>query len=123
MAEGKIAIIGASADRQKFGNKCVRAYKLKGFRVFPVNLNEDEIEGIVCYKSIKDVEKVDIVSIYLKPEITLTILDDIISAKPDIVYLNPGTENEQIEEKLTDNGIAVRKECSIIAIGINPGEL
>jgi hypothetical protein len=41
-----IAIVGASADRAKFGNKAVRAYVRQGFTVWPVNLKETTIEGL-----------------------------------------------------------------------------
>lgn len=47
-----IAIIGASSDRSKFGNKAVRAYKRKGFKVFPINPKESKIEGLKCYRSV-----------------------------------------------------------------------
>ena len=42
----KIAVIGASNNREKFGNKCVRAYLMKGHEVFPVNPKEEKIEGL-----------------------------------------------------------------------------
>lgn len=41
-----VAIIGASSDRSKFGNKAVRAYAAAGHKVFPVSLKEKEIEGM-----------------------------------------------------------------------------
>lgn len=50
-----VAIIGASNDPRKFGNKAVRAFLQQGFTVYPVNPNEAEVEGIEAYKSIRDV--------------------------------------------------------------------
>ena len=41
-----IAIIGASADRAKFGNKAVRAFLQQGYTVYPVNPKETRIEGL-----------------------------------------------------------------------------
>src|SRR5579872_3142589 len=49
-----VAIIGASSDRAKFGNKAVRAFQQQGHTVFPVNLKEPEIEGLPAFKSILD---------------------------------------------------------------------
>ena len=46
MSVRTVAIVGASADRRKFGNKAVRAYLRQGWKVYPVNPNRDEIEGI-----------------------------------------------------------------------------
>lgn len=50
-----VAVIGASRDREKFGNKAVRAYSAHGHRVFPINLHEKEIEGLPTLRSILDV--------------------------------------------------------------------
>lgn len=116
-----IAVIGASKDRSKFGNKCVRAYKSKNHKVFPVNPKEAEIEGLKCYKSIKEIkEKLDIVSLYLPPKIGESVVDEIIKVKPKKVYLNPGTESEVIVRKLLDAGIEIKQECSIVALGLSP---
>lgn len=116
-----VAIIGASANRSKFGNKAVRAYKQKGFTVFPVNPKEKIIEGLKCYKSIIDIsDKIDIVTIYLQPSVSRAILCDIIEKKPLLVYLNPGSENKELEKKLVAKGITVREECSIASLGLSP---
>jgi predicted CoA-binding protein len=68
-----IAILGASSDRNKFGNRCVRTYLQKGYTVYPIHPRETIIEGLPVYASIQDVppESIDIVSIYLQPEIAL----------------------------------------------------
>ena len=47
-----VAVIGASADRSKFGNKAVRAYLTRGFTVYPVNPKETTIEGLPAFASI-----------------------------------------------------------------------
>ena len=87
-----IAIIGASNNRDKFGNKCVRAYKSKDYTVFPVNPKEKEIEGLRCFQIITDIpESIDIVSLYITPEITKNIVNDIIAVKPKLFYFNPSS--------------------------------
>ena len=63
-----VAIIGASNDRGKFGNKAVRAFQQQGYTVYPVNPGETEIEGLPAYKSILDVPvRPDMASVYLPP--------------------------------------------------------
>ena len=34
-----VAIIGASSNRAKYGNKALRAYERQGYRVIPINPN------------------------------------------------------------------------------------
>jgi len=70
-----VVILGASANRSKFGNKSLRAYQQKGQVVYPVNPRETEIEGARVYKSVSDVPvRPDIVTIYLPPEKLLPLL-------------------------------------------------
>jgi hypothetical protein len=71
MPQPTVAIIGASADRSKFGNKSVRAHLAQGYRVFPVNPKGGEIEGIAVYKSLAEVpaERLDRISMYVPPAV------------------------------------------------------
>lgn len=120
----KIAVIGASNNREKFGNKCVRAYLMKGHEVFPVNPEEDKIEGLKAYKSLSEIPaKIDVVSLYVRPDIGIKIADEIIKKKVPKVFLNPGTESPEIIEKLEKKHVIVLPRCSIVAIGVNPSEL
>ena len=60
-----VAVIGASNDHGKFGNKAVRAFKRQGYDVVPINPHESEIEGLRAYKSVLDVPgSVDMATFY-----------------------------------------------------------
>ncbi|MEO7298372.1 MAG: CoA-binding protein, partial [Verrucomicrobiota bacterium] len=73
-----VAVIGASNNRAKFGNKAVRAFQQTGYKVFPVNPAQTEIEGLPCFRTISDVsERPNLVSVYVGPERLLEILPDI----------------------------------------------
>ncbi|MGH9657189.1 MAG: CoA-binding protein, partial [Bryobacteraceae bacterium] len=50
-----VAVVGASSDRAKFGNKALRAFRAEGYTVIPINPNEREIEGLATYASVLDV--------------------------------------------------------------------
>lgn len=118
-----IAIIGASADHSKFGNKAVRAYKDKGYAVYPINPKETIIEGLKVYRSILDIpDKVDVVSLYVPPTIGITLVDEIAKKGVPEVYLNPGTESDELIAALEENGIKAIVACSIIAIGKSPSQ-
>ncbi|MCR4335999.1 MAG: CoA-binding protein [archaeon] len=119
-----IAILGASAKKEKFGNKCVRAYKQLGWKIFPINPNEKEIEGIKCYSSIKEIlEKPDRVSIYLHSQITLSLIPELKEAGIQEVMLNPGAESDELISELKKNNITPIKVCSIRIEGIDPDSL
>lgn len=120
-----IAIIGASSDRAKFGNKCVRAYAQRGYHVYPINPKDATIEGWSAFKSILDlpVDAVDRVSIYLPPEITVKVLDEVATKQAAEVWLNPGSDAPEVLEKARQLGLNAIQGCSIVAIGISPEEL
>ena len=120
-----IAVIGASSNRRKFGNKCVRAYQSRGYQVYPVNPNETTIEGLPAYKSILDVpaETIDRVSVYLPPAVGAKVMDDVARKKVGEVWLNPGADGPQVVARARALGLNVITDCSIVDIGISPSEL
>lgn len=124
MSQGTVAVIGASKDRGKFGNKAVRAYIRQGWTVYPVNPNETDIEGVTAYKSILDVPRpVDRVTVYLPPKFGLMVLPDIAAVAPGEVFLNPGSDSPEVIARATELGLQPIVACSIVDIGMTPAEL
>ena len=123
MAEGIVVVLGASRDRNKFGNKAVRAYLQRGWTVLPVNPNAVEIEGVRAYRSVSEVQgPVDRVTVYLPPPVGLTVLDDIAKLRPNKCFFNPGSESPQVIAKATALGLNPILDCSIVDIGMSPSQ-
>lgn len=119
-----IAIIGASNDRQKYGNKAVRAFLQQGYTVFPVNPKEATVEGLAAFKSILDVPvRPQLVSVYLPPAVLLNVLPDIAARGCDELWLNPGTESDEILAEAERLGLNAIQACSIVAVGVSPAGL
>ena len=61
-----VAVIGASSNRFKFGNKALRAFLSQGFTVFAINPNEKQVEGLTTYPSVLDVPgPIDMATLYV----------------------------------------------------------
>ena len=119
-----IAIVGASNDRGKYGNKAVRAYLQQGYNVYPVNPRETTIEGRPAYARIKDVPtRPDLVSVYLPPRVLLGVLPEIASRGCDELWLNPGTESDEVLSEAERLGLNVIQACSIVGVGLSPADL
>jgi predicted CoA-binding protein len=119
-----IAIIGASNDRAKFGNKAVRAFVQQGYDVFPVNPKEETIEGLRAFKSIAEVPvRPQMISVYLPPPVLLKVLAAIAAKGCDELWLNPGTESDTVLAEAERLGLNVVQACSIVGIGVSPGSL
>ncbi len=125
MPKPSAAILGASADRSKFGNKAIRAHLQQGYDVYPVNPKGGQIEGLPVYKSLAEVpvERLQRVSVYLPPKIGLAMLDEIAAKGCDELWLNPGSESDEILTKAQALGLEPIQACSIVALGVHPGEL
>jgi predicted CoA-binding protein len=118
-----VAIIGASPDRSKYGNIAVRAFLRQGYSVFPVNPKETEIEGLKCYPTIHHVpQRPDMVSVYVRPQVLLTLLPEIAEKGCDELWLNPGTESDEVLTKAEELGLNVIQACSIVGIGLSPSQ-
>src|SRR6185503_14403106 len=116
-----VAIIGASNDSRKFGNKAVRAFLQQGYTVYPVNPNEAEVESIEAYKSIRDVPvRPFMISVYVPPPVLLKLLPDIAARGCDELWLNPGTESDEVLAEASRLGLNVIQACSIVGVGVSP---
>jgi hypothetical protein len=120
-----IAILGASTNRAKYGNKAVRAYARQGFDVYPIHPRAESIEGHKAYRSVLDVpvEKLDRVSLYLPPAVGLQAIEEIARKPPGEVWFNPGAESPELLARAEALGLNVVVACSILAVGESPGAL
>lgn len=120
-----IAILGASTDRSKFGNKAVRAFVARDYTVYPVNLKATEIEGLTAYPSLAAIPpnvKLDRISVYLPPPIGLKMVPEIVARGCDELWLNPGSESDELVAAAEKAGLNVIQACSIVAVGMSPHE-
>jgi predicted CoA-binding protein len=116
-----VAVIGASSNRDKFGNKALRAFANKGYTVYPINPTEPEVEGHKAFASVLDVPgPIDMATIYVPAAIGFAVMDDIAKKGIPEVWLNPGADAPQVAEKARSLGLKTVRHCSIIAIGDSP---
>ena len=109
-----VAVIGASNDRSKYGNLSVRAHQEAGYEVFPVNPREAEIEGLKAYRSVTEIPvKLDRVSLYLPPALGMKVVEEIARKGTKELFLNPGSESDELIEKARSLGLNVIVACSI----------
>lgn len=119
-----VAVIGASNNRRKFGNRALRAYREQGYTVVPINPHEAEVEGLTSYKSILDVPgPVDMASFYIPPDVGEQVIADVAQKGVAEVWLNPGAESDELIARARALSITPIVACSIVAIGQNPYNL
>lgn len=116
-----VAVLGASNQRSKFGNKCVRCYVDVGWEVHPVNPGVDEVEGLPAFSRLADIPgELDRISVYLPPPITYELLDEIAERGAEDVYFNPGSADSRVLDRARSLGIPAVDGCAIVAVGRVP---
>jgi predicted CoA-binding protein len=116
-----VAVIGASANRAKFGNRALRAFERQGYRVIAINPNEAEVEGHKTYASVLDVPgPIDMATVYVPGSVGVTIMEDLAKKGVPEVWLNPGADEDAVLQRARDLGLKVIVACSIMGIGESP---
>lgn len=120
-----VAILGASADPSKFGYKSVIAHQKKGYQVFPVNPKGGEIAGLPVYKSLTEIPdgRLTRISVYLPPAVVLGVLPAIAERGCDELWLNPGTDSEEVIAAAEKLGLEPITACSIVDLGVSPHDI
>ena len=119
-----VAILGASAERNKFSNKSVRAHVQQGYTVYPVNPKGGQIEGLTVYKSLAEIPpgNLDRISVYLPPAVGMKVLPEIIARGTDELWLNPGADSDELVAAAQAAGLNVIQACSIVDLGVSPAQ-
>lgn len=120
-----VAILGASADRSKYGNKSLRAHHRQGYDVYPVNPKGGQIEGLAVYRSLSEVpvQPLDRISVYLPPDVVLGALEEIARVGCGELFLNPGSERDDVVHRAEALGLSPIVACSIVDVGMRPSDL
>ena len=103
----KIALIGASNDRSKFGNRIYLDLRSKGYNVIPINPKDENIEGDKAYTSIQMIEELpDIVNFVVPPPIAMKVAQEAVELGIKHLWFQPGSESDELETWLQGtNGI------------------
>ena len=122
MTEKKtVAVIGASSNRNKFGNKALRAFERQGYTVIPINPNEASVEGHKTFASVLDVPgAIDMATVYIPADAGVGVMEQLAKKGVGEVWLNPGADDDEVVERARALGLNVIQACSIIGIGESP---
>jgi len=116
-----VAVIGASSNRDKFGNKALRAFAHRGYTVFPINPTETDVEGHRAFASVLDVPTdIDLATVYVPGPIGVRIMDDLAKKGIPEVWLNPGADDRAVLDRARALGLKTVRHCSMMAIGESP---
>ena len=115
MGKKKFAVVGATDNTEKNGNRIFKNLKGRGYEVYPVNPKLDELDGTKVYHTLSDIpEKVDVVDFVVPPAVTEEILKECKELGLDRIWLQPGSESEKAIEYCNDNGMQVLHDVCVM---------
>jgi uncharacterized protein len=116
-----VAVIGASSNRMKFGNRALRAFERQGFTVVAINPNEREVEGHKTYPTVLDYPgPIDMATVYIPPRHGVGVMEQLAKKGVPEVWLNPGADGPEVVARARELGLNTIQACSIMAIGESP---
>jgi len=112
-----IAVIGASADPDKFGHKAFRAFRRQGFTVVPVNPAVTSIDGEPVFASVLDYPgAIDEATLYVPPDVGVRVVEEVARKGIPVVWLNPGADAPVVVDRARALGLETRVACSIMGL-------
>lgn len=116
------AVIGASADRSKYGNKVLRCYIQNNKKVYPINPKETLLEGLSCLASLNELPaEVESISIITPPPVTEKIVEQAIQKGIKNIWIQPGAESELALKTAKQNKVNVIAggPCVLVVLGFH----
>ncbi len=114
----KTVVIGASPNASRYSNRAVNNLLDKNHEVIPLGIREGEIAGLKIITDRPDLQDVHTVTMYVGAKIQPEWYDYIIELNPKRVIFNPGTENSEFENMLSDKGIEVLENCTLVLLSL-----
>ncbi len=112
-----VAVLGASNNPERYSNMAVRRLRDAGHRVIPVNPALETIEGLPVTKSLGEIkEPVDTLTLYVGPQRSAPMIEDILRLAPKRVIFNPGTESPELAAALDRAGIPHIAACTLVML-------
>lgn len=112
-----IAVVGASNDPNKYGNRIYKDLKDSGYKVYPINPKAQEICGDRAYPNISSLpEKPDVIDIVTPPQVTEQVVKEAVEQRIDTVWIQPGAESEEAINYAKENGLnVIHHACIMVA--------
>ena len=115
----KTLVFGASLKPNRYSNYAIQRLVANKHEVVAFGLKEGEVEGIKIDTELKAYTDLDTVTLYLNAKRQAAYYDYIIGLKPRRVIFNPGTENPEFFELLSENNIDFEIACTLVLLSTN----
>ena len=117
MSKEVVVVLGISDNPDRYSYKAYELLKQYGHRPIGVSPKLVQFHGEKCHRNLGEVlETVDTLTVYVNPQISSTMINEIIKLGPKRVIFNPGSENPGIVEALKKDSIDVLEACTLVLL-------
>lgn len=115
------AVVGASNDKAKYGNRIYLKLRESGYKVYPVNRREQLIEGDTAYSSLTDLpEPPAVINMVVPPTEAPAVVEQAKVAGAQAIWFQPGAENSLAAQWAQDHGLDVIEACILVQLALMP---
>jgi predicted CoA-binding protein len=102
----KFAFIGLSRDPKKFSRAVFKELHAKGYDIYPVNPNMDDVEGIRCYHNVSDLPEDVKHGLFMTPKSnTAGAVENAVHHGFTHVWIQQGAETKEAAEIARQNAL------------------
>jgi len=114
----RVAVLGASVNSERYSNKALRRLVAHGHEAVPVNPAHAEIEGVPAVRSLSDLPpgSIDTVTVYVGPQRSAELAEQLVTLAPRRVIFNPGAENPELAARLRRDGVESGDACTLVLL-------
>ncbi len=118
MLEKKVwAVVGANSKPEKFGNRIYKKLKAKGYKVYPVSPNYEEIEGDKCYKNLSDLPEIpEVIDMVVSPKRGMAVIEEAATLGIKNIWLQPGTYDGALLKLIEEKELNSVQACVLVAL-------
>ncbi len=112
-----VAVLGASANPDRYSNKAIKMLMAAGHRVLPINPAGGEIEGLPVFSTLADVDvQIHTITVYVGPANIKSLIPAIIASRPQRVIANPGAESIFLKAATQAAKIEYLEACTLVLL-------
>lgn len=113
----RVVVMGASHKPERYANQAIRLLLEHGHEVIPVHPRLDVAEGLPVVHQLGEIDgAVDTLTLYIGPDRSALVAEDIVKLHPGRVIFNPSTESAELEARLDATGIPHEQACTLVLL-------
>lgn len=122
LASRPVAVVGASSNREKYGNIILRNLRDRGWEVYAVNPREREIEGQPAYASLAECpSRPELAVMVVPPPVTLKALDEAHALGIERIWVQPGAGSPEVAARARELGLGLIDDACIMVMASRLG--